>query len=400
MKIALMFSFPSLVLLLWVVMIWVKEPRAIKAQRMMAVTMLILGISIVLYAQYFNQKLSMPFLVDVLFLCVSVFVAPSYVLFIRSLTSLNGLQKKDWLAFIPSIVFVLFILAIVISMTPIDKYCYVKSALFDRPMAIPNSRPFQLMCFIEKWGFNVFIALDVLIILVWGDNKISKYHEMLENYYATTEGKSITTGRIISICTILIAPVGIAAVLMVESGFGIENNLFTLYFTMIECLLAFMIGYYNYQLTYSAEQLSEMLSEDEHRHPVQTVATNAEIASADMLNSQYTQINLRLKNVMENDKVFLNPDLSIMTLSELLGTNRTYLSRVIHFNYDANFSTYINNLRINYALKLLSETEPGKMQIKELAAECGYRSLSSFHRNFFDITGLTPATWLARNRNA
>lgn len=42
-------------------------------------------------------------------------------------------------------------------------------------------------------------------------------------------------------------------------------------------------------------------------------------------------------------------------MADLLGTNRTYLSQVINEQTQQNFTQYINNYRINEAIRLLSD---------------------------------------------
>ena len=59
------------------------------------------------------------------------------------------------------------------------------------------------------------------------------------------------------------------------------------------------------------------------------------------------------------------------------------------------FTQYLNQLRVNEALKLLEETELG---IAEIAFQVGFENLSYFNRAFRKIQGETPS-YFRRKRN-
>jgi len=55
-----------------------------------------------------------------------------------------------------------------------------------------------------------------------------------------------------------------------------------------------------------------------------------------------------LKNYIENEHAYLQPDITLTNVSKLLGTNRTYLSSIINQQFGMNFNTYINYYRVKY----------------------------------------------------
>ena len=104
-----------------------------------------------------------------------------------------------------------------------------------------------------------------------------------------------------------------------------------------------------------------------------------------------------LKNLelFEKQKKYLQTNVSLQSLSKDLQTNPNYLSRVINFNKDKNFSQYLNDLRITYALEALQEnTTLLKYSIKAIALECGYTNATSFSRAFYKQTGLYPSFYI------
>lgn len=100
-------------------------------------------------------------------------------------------------------------------------------------------------------------------------------------------------------------------------------------------------------------------------------------------------------DLFEQNKKYLYPKLSLNSLAKQLQTNPNYLSRVINLKREKNFSQYINELRIDYALKELKiNTKFRKYSIKAIAAECGYKNATSFSKAFYKHTGLHPSFYI------
>lgn len=106
------------------------------------------------------------------------------------------------------------------------------------------------------------------------------------------------------------------------------------------------------------------------------------------------QILSKLKR-FENSKRFLNKDISLAVLAGQLDSNTKYLSEIINSNYNVNFNTYINKLRINYIIEKL-KTDPNfiNYKISYLADNCGFSSHSSFATVFKSITGISPVKFI------
>jgi YesN/AraC family two-component response regulator len=97
----------------------------------------------------------------------------------------------------------------------------------------------------------------------------------------------------------------------------------------------------------------------------------------------------------EKQKKYLTTNVSLQSLSKDLQTNPNYLSRVINFNRDKNFSQYLNDLRIGYALNALKVNPTFlRYSIKAIAFECGYTNATSFSRAFYKQTGLYPSFYI------
>lgn len=97
-----------------------------------------------------------------------------------------------------------------------------------------------------------------------------------------------------------------------------------------------------------------------------------------------------VQELMQKDRLYRCKDISLNKISELLNTNRTYVSRVINRYSGLSFYDYINQYRIKEAVALLSD--PGKdIPLKALSDDLGFNSNSVFYRAFVKETGVPPS---------
>lgn len=101
--------------------------------------------------------------------------------------------------------------------------------------------------------------------------------------------------------------------------------------------------------------------------------------------------------IFEDSKKFLSPNMNFSTLVSFLDTNPKYLNHFIKTNYNTDYNTYINNLRINYIVEQLN-TKPTyrKYKISHLAKESGFSSHSNFSANFKRVTQLSPSEFIEK----
>ncbi len=95
-----------------------------------------------------------------------------------------------------------------------------------------------------------------------------------------------------------------------------------------------------------------------------------------------------LLDVLEQDKLFMSPKLSLQEIADTMGIKKHHLSQVINQELGCTFFELINRFRIKEARQVLRENADCKME--SLAYELGYRSKSAFFIAFKKETSLTP----------
>ncbi len=100
----------------------------------------------------------------------------------------------------------------------------------------------------------------------------------------------------------------------------------------------------------------------------------------------------------EKDLGFLDKEIDQNGLAKALGTNSTYLSRIINSHKKQSFSSYLKDLRVTYAINYI-KAHPDEIASKSLvqwAEEFGFNSLDVFVRAFKSKAEITPAVFFRR----
>lgn len=105
----------------------------------------------------------------------------------------------------------------------------------------------------------------------------------------------------------------------------------------------------------------------------------------------------RVETMMQEQKIFRMKSLTRDSLAEMLGTNRTYLSRAINNMSGKSFSDYLNTWRVIEATRIMSDTSVD-IPLKQLADDLGYSSTSVFYRSFQKETGVTAGKYMKEVR--
>lgn len=104
---------------------------------------------------------------------------------------------------------------------------------------------------------------------------------------------------------------------------------------------------------------------------------------------------LRKLNDFEMSKTFMDRNMSLAALSTQLEVNTKYLSEVIKKSKGKNFTTYINELKINHIAYLIStDAAYRQYKISYLAELAGFASHSTFSIVFKNVTGVTPNDYI------
>ena len=101
----------------------------------------------------------------------------------------------------------------------------------------------------------------------------------------------------------------------------------------------------------------------------------------------------KLDEVIENEKPFLNSELTLSILSESINVTSKNLSQVINQEKGLNYSQFISQCRVQEAKRLLRSTTHEHYTIAAIAYDSGFNSISSFNAAFKKLEGQTAASF-------
>jgi len=112
---------------------------------------------------------------------------------------------------------------------------------------------------------------------------------------------------------------------------------------------------------------------------------------------QIDQMINSLNQLFQEEKLYLDSDLTISKVANSLGVQSYAISRAINSKLGKNFFDYVNNWRINEACEILKSSYNETHTLEALAYDCGFGSKVSFNNSFKKLKNCTPKEWKSLN---
>jgi AraC-like DNA-binding protein len=109
---------------------------------------------------------------------------------------------------------------------------------------------------------------------------------------------------------------------------------------------------------------------------------------------QATVIKQKLSTLMDEQKIFLDENISLPQLAGMIDVHPNYLSQVINERFQKNFYDFINSYRVEEFKRIVSIEKNRNKTFFALALDCGFNSKASFNSSFKKITGITPSEFV------
>lgn len=103
----------------------------------------------------------------------------------------------------------------------------------------------------------------------------------------------------------------------------------------------------------------------------------------------------RMEKVIIQKQLFLDCGYRITDLAREVGTNRTYITRILK-ERGLNYVTYLNSFRIQYAMLLMSDPQNRRVRLAEIAERSGFASDRAMNRYLVRRIGVTAAVFRKR----
>ena len=344
------------------------------------------SLRMLVYAQLFNPDKCHMIWTWPVYIVASLAYAPLFYMFTIELTNIKGITKKDYMVFIPMAVITALFLIVYLGASHFNLQRMHNSVILNESTIADHETTLMVIeyfCYHMARTITFWFEAGVLLWCCWC---MYKYEDTVNEFFSSNNGKSVSQSRLIAVLT----AIGVLVVLLREASPNYQQDIDIR--TIILVLVTFM-----YQLALAILAFIIDYSADDIRHMLEKGDSKPSKTAFFPENRQEMTISNCWKNVerlMNEEKVFLEPDLNLIDLAQRLGTNRTYLSLAVRQFSGKSFSDYVNYARIMYAEELLLKGESPK----NVEYSCGYISSSTFYRQFQKIAGSSPSVWLKKQR--
>lgn len=241
--------------------------------------------------------------------------------------------------------------------------------------------------FKDNTVFNVlFIGLILFQALFYTGLSyftIRKHKKRIQQFSANTEGINLNWLEYI---TIIIFIINIAYVVY---NLSYDSKALNFFINGAFLVVIYFVGYYSLKqkeiYPLEEKQREELISIDEDPE-------TEEIKKKLISDEEVIKIKKQLEDIMDKQKPYLDSELNLIRLSELLSISTHHLSYVINTGFKKNFFQYVNEYRIEFAKKLLKDVH-SKLSILGIAYESGFNSKTSFNTTFKKLTNQTPSEY-------
>jgi AraC-like DNA-binding protein len=224
---------------------------------------------------------------------------------------------------------------------------------------------------------------------------LKQFRKIIPDLYSSVSEVDLKWLSIILNGGIVLILIG-AITLLIDRFTGIKIPQYGgLYLNMAYCICIILLGYYGFrQTTVFIPSGLDFTGVKEWEKPSseKLKAYQSQNRNEETCESDYSS----LLKLMESDKPYTDPDLTLSSLAQRINLSENRLSYIINSRSGKNFFEFVNSYRIAMVISRIKNGEHKKSTLLGLALESGFNSKASFNRAFRKFTGMTPSEFIRR----
>jgi len=240
-----------------------------------------------------------------------------------------------------------------------------------------------------KLGYEIpFQYISIILILIQAFFytllsyiTIRKHQRRIQQFSSNTEGINLNWLEYIILVMLIVN------IIYIIYNLFYDPKSLNFFINTVFLLVIYWVGYYSMKqreiYPLEEKQREELISINEN-------SSSEEVKRKLISDEELLKIKISLQTLMEVQKPYLDSELNLIRLAEMLSVSTHHLSYVINTGFGKNFFQYVNEYRVDYAKKLLKEPD-SKLSILGIAYESGFNSKTSFNTTFKKVTGQTPS---------
>ncbi len=368
--------------------------------RALRTLVIFMGVTTLLYMAhciYFLRKIAFIPISDTIYSTANPLVFPLYYIYIKCLTKYKADKKVIIMLITPSLLCGGAVGILYLLMNDQEQALFIHGYLYhgytNGAKGVVGAQIVAHQA--VKWIFGI----EIFPILYLGLRRIRHYDMQLERLYSSTDDTRLKMVKVM-----LFLFMGACLFSFINNIIGryrFANNMDLLAIpSVLFSLLLFFIGYIGMKEK-GIEELDEMMEAEKEdaqkarpettdlmestRHDEESPSVQAkEVADR----SKGQTLRQRIEYLMQEKRMYLQPQLKLNDLVTALNSNRNYVYQAINVEMGISFAEYVNRMRIDYA-KQLMRSNPS-LSFADIAIKSGFASSVSFYRNFRLFVGCSP----------
>ena len=309
---------------------------------------------------------------DTIYSFCNLAVYPLYFMYIEELTQHRPDYRRQAFYLLPSVVGFLAVGTLYLLMDENETQLFVHHLFGNKFCTLTGLAWWQG---VVHMAAKIVFALQIPPILVIGWRHITAYNRLIENNYADTEDKMLSRIKTLLILFVIAAVVSFVCNIIGRISFVDSLWLLAVPSAFFSTLIL-LIGHIGLQQRFYIQDIEEE-------------ALEPDVSPAQLTLPKEEVLRERICQLVEEEKLYLRPNLKINDLAQLLNTNRNYIYQAINVGMGISFSDFINQKRIEHAKQAIEDNP--HILLAEIAAKSGFSSTSTFYRNFKQFEGYSPS---------
>lgn len=236
---------------------------------------------------------------------------------------------------------------------------------------------------------GVSIGLSSIGYNIWALILLRKHRKNIVNQFSSIKNIDLSWLRTLSFASLVVFTVNVFL-------FNINNYFhFTGFYDLTQIAYSFSaiyvlyIGYFGIKQT-NIFVVYQIVDVKPSQHSKKQAVPNID------KNKDFFEIRNRLTKLMEQERPFLNQELTLAELSRLMQIKPEILSEVLNSVLNQTFFDFINKQRIEeFKIQCLNKDKK-HLSIIGIAYECGFNSKAAFYRAFKKHEGISPTDYISQ----
>lgn len=236
--------------------------------------------------------------------------------------------------------------------------------------------------------FELAAVLFGLFIIILTFKKVRKHSKLLKDQYSSVERRELNW-LLVAITSVIIFFIlsGIAAFYFsdfVNDIFGSVFGISLVYWTSYHGLL---------------QQTSDNLINEKNNDSKPINDINIDSGQSEKEQEKHKQVIEKVDTLLHAESLYLNPELTIVHISERVNEHPRLVSAAINKLSQQNFNSYINKYRVEKAKIMLLAGKTSQLNIEGVGLEAGFKSNSAFYTAFKKFQKITPLQFLQNSES-